>query len=46
MAGPRRQDRWVVQAARGVGSVIAIAATVLLIGTLLAMLLVGIMGAG
>ncbi len=45
MTGPRRQDRWIVQAARGVGSVVAIAAAVLLVGTLVAALFVWIMGA-
>jgi hypothetical protein len=46
MAGPRRQDRWIVQAARGVGSVVAIAAGVLLVGTVIAALFVWTMGAG
>ena len=46
MTGPRRQDRWAVQAARGVGSVVAIAAAVLLVGTVVAALFVWIMGAG
>lgn len=46
MTGSRRQDRWIVQAARGVGSVIAIGAAVLLVGTLVAALFVWTMGAG
>jgi hypothetical protein len=46
MSGPRRQDRWIVQAARGVGAVVAIGAAVLIVGTLVAVFLVWTMGAG
>jgi hypothetical protein len=43
MTGPRRQDRWIVQAARGVGSVVAIAVAVVVVGTVVATLFVWIM---
>jgi len=46
MADPHRQEPWLAQAARGVGSVIAIGAAVLLAGTLIAALFIWIMGAG